>query len=111
MIKAKGAEKTVPFPPRPEERGFSGTLIIMLETTANTLRKNLRQEVQRCVASHEVLRVRQQGGDDFVILSVADWRAIEETLYLNQISGMVTSIHAAAAEPLMQGTRLEDLDW
>lgn len=83
----------------------------MLETTANKLRKNLRHEVQRCVDSHEVLRVKQQSGEDFVILSAADWQAIEETLYLNQIPGMVASIHTAAAEPLEDGTRLEDLDW
>jgi len=83
----------------------------MIETTANKLRKNLRQEVQRCTESHEVLRVKQQGGEDFVILSATDWRAIEETLFLNQIPGMVASLHAAAAEPLAEGARLEDLDW
>jgi PHD/YefM family antitoxin component YafN of YafNO toxin-antitoxin module len=83
----------------------------MLETTANKLRKNLRLEVQHCVESHEVLRVKQQGGEDFVILSAMDWRAIEETLFLNQIPGMVDSLHSAAAEPFTKGTRLEDLDW
>jgi PHD/YefM family antitoxin component YafN of YafNO toxin-antitoxin module len=44
----------------------------MLEITANKLRKNLRQEVQRCAESHEILRVKQQNGLDFVILSIAD---------------------------------------
>jgi PHD/YefM family antitoxin component YafN of YafNO toxin-antitoxin module len=83
----------------------------MLETTASQLRKNLRREIQRCAENHEVLRVKQQDGEDFVILSATDWRAIEETLFLNQIPGMVDSIHAAAAEPLQEGTRLEDLDW
>ncbi len=68
----------------------------MLETTANKLRKNLRQEVQRCTESHEVLHVKQPGSEDFVILSAADWRAIEETLFLNQIPGMVASLHTAS---------------
>lgn len=71
----------------------------------------MRREIQRCAESHEVLRVKQQNGEDFVILSAADWRAIEETLFLNQIPGMVASIHAAAAEPLQEGTKLENLDW
>lgn len=83
----------------------------MLEITATQLRKNLRQEIQRCTESHEILQVKQQNGDNFVILSVADWRSVEETIYLNQIPGMVASIHSAAAESLAEGTRLEDLDW
>jgi hypothetical protein len=36
----------------------------MLETTASQLRKNLRREIQRCTESHEVLRVKQQDGED-----------------------------------------------
>jgi len=83
----------------------------MLETTANHLRDNLHEEVQRCVENHEVLHVTRQDGENFVILGATDWRAIEETLYLNQILGMVASIHAAAAEPLAEGTTLKDLDW
>jgi len=52
-----------------------------------------------------------EGGEDFVVLDAEDWRAIEETLYLHQVPGLVESIHRAAAEPLEEGTRLEDLDW
>ncbi|MCP4701799.1 MAG: type II toxin-antitoxin system Phd/YefM family antitoxin [Gammaproteobacteria bacterium] len=83
----------------------------MLETTASKLRKNLQQEVGHCIESHEVLHVKQRDDEDFVIISAQDWRAIEETLYLNQIPGMVESIRTAAAEPLTEGTRVEDLDW
>jgi antitoxin YefM len=83
----------------------------MLQTTVSKLRKNLREEVQRCADSHQALRVTQSNGEDFVILSAADWQAIEETLFLNQIPGMVASIQAAAAEPLTLATRLEDLQW
>jgi len=39
------------------------------------------------------------------------WKAIEETLYLNQFAGLVESIHDAASESLDEGTRLEELDW
>jgi PHD/YefM family antitoxin component YafN of YafNO toxin-antitoxin module len=83
----------------------------MQETTANLFRQNLKEEVDRCINNHEVLRVTRRSGDNFVVLGEADWRAIEETLYLNQIPGLVDSIQAAATEPLTEGTAIEDLDW
>ena len=83
----------------------------MLETTATKLRKNLPKEIDPCFASHEVLHVKQRDGNNFVIISAEDWRAIEETLFLNQIPGMVDSIHEAANESLDKGVRIQDLDW
>jgi hypothetical protein len=32
-------------------------------------------------------------------------------LALNQVPGLVESLHRAAAEPLADGTPLEELDW
>jgi PHD/YefM family antitoxin component YafN of YafNO toxin-antitoxin module len=83
----------------------------MLETTTTKLLNNLPKEIASCFNSHEALHVKQADGNDFVILSAEDWRAIEETLFLNQIPGMVASIKEAAAEPLDEGVRLQDLDW
>jgi PHD/YefM family antitoxin component YafN of YafNO toxin-antitoxin module len=68
-------------------------------------------EVDKVVANHDVLRVRRQDGGDFVVLGADDWRAIEETLFLYQVPGLVESIHEAAREPLTEATRVEDLDW
>jgi Phd_YefM. len=82
----------------------------MLETTATKLIKNLSKEVEPCFNSHEALHVKQRDGKDFVIISAEAWRAIEETLFLNQIPGMVASIHDAANEPLDKGVRLHDLE-
>jgi len=83
----------------------------MKETTANHFRENLKSEVDRVVQSHEVLRVTRRRGGDFVVLSADDWEAVAETLYLNQFPGMVESIENAAAEPIEEGTPLQDLDW
>lgn len=83
----------------------------MQETTANLFRQNLKTEVDRCIDNHDVLRVTRRKGENFIVLGEADWRAIEETLYLSQIPGLVDSIQAAAAEPLEDGTTIEDLDW
>ena len=46
-----------------------------------------------------------------IILSADDWRAVEETLFLNKVPGLVESIREAAREPLEEGTRFQDLDW
>jgi len=82
----------------------------MLETTANEFRKTLKAKVDDCINNHEVLKVKRRTGENFVVLGEEDWRAVEETLYLNQFPGLVDSIHKAAAEPISEGTALEDLD-
>jgi len=83
----------------------------MLFTTANEFRKNLKSSVDKCVNDHEIMKVQRRNGEDFIVISEKDWRAVEETLYLNQYVGMVNSIHKAAEEPLNEGTPVEDLDW
>lgn len=83
----------------------------MEETTANEFRKKLKYYADKSILSHQVLKVKRRTGENFVILGEKDWKAIEETLYLNQFPGLVESIHDAANEPLDQGTALEDLDW
>ena len=82
----------------------------MLETTANEFRKTLKAMVDACINNHEVLKVKRRTGENFVVLGEEDWRAVEETLYLNQFPGLVDSIHKAAAEPIAEGTALKDLD-
>ncbi|TGO02180.1 hypothetical protein PN36_29270 [Candidatus Thiomargarita nelsonii] len=72
----------------------------MLETTADYLRQNLQQQVARCIESHDVLHVKQAEGESFVLIGAEDWQAIEETLFLNRIPGLVESIHQAHQEVL-----------
>ena len=83
----------------------------MLETSVNQFRQHLKSEVDRCVETHEVLKVNRRNGENFVVVSESDWRSIEETLYLSRIPGMVESIKKASEEPLDQSTSLEDLNW
>ena len=83
----------------------------MPETTANEFRKRLKKYVDQAISNHQILKVKRRNGENFVILGEKDWRAIEETLYLNQFPELVKSIHEAHREPLEKGTALEDLDW
>ena len=83
----------------------------MTQITLSEFQKNLIETLDQCAMSHEAKRIVRGKGEDVVILSASDWSAIEETLYLNQIPGMVESIQAASQEPLSDGTPLERLDW
>lgn len=46
-----------------------------------------------------------------VLISKEDWNAIQETLYLQSIPGMMESINKGAAEPLEDCTPEEEIDW
>jgi len=83
----------------------------MTETTANQFRQNLKSAVDKCIANHDVLKVKRKNGENFIVIGENDWNAIAETLYLNQVPGLVQSIQDAANEPLEDGTPLADLEW
>jgi len=83
----------------------------MNETTANEFRKKLKYYTDMSILNHEVLKVKRRNGENFVIIGEKDWRAIEETLYLNQFSDLAESIKDSAEEPIENGTPLEELDW
>ena len=80
------------------------------EVTDQHFAQHLEHEIEKVIEGHEVLRVKRSRGD-FVILSDEDWRAIEETLHLNRVPGLVASLHEAAQEPVEDGVPVEDLDW
>jgi len=83
----------------------------MPETTANDFRKNLKTYVDKTILDHQVLKIKRRNGENFVVIGEEDWNAIEETLYLNRIPGLVESVLEAAAEPIEDGTPVEELDW
>jgi len=83
----------------------------MNETTANEFRKKLKYYTDMSILNHEVLKVKRRNGENFVIIGEKDWRAIEETLYLNQFPDLAESIKDSAEEPIENGTPLEELDW
>ena len=83
----------------------------MNETTTNEFRKRLKHYVDISILNHDVLRIKRRNGENFVVLGEKDWKAIEETLYLNQFPGLVESIKESAKESLEEGTSLEELDF
>lgn len=83
----------------------------MNEITLQQFRTQLDTELDKVVSQHQALRVTRTNGGDFIVMSADDWRAVEETLYLNRVPGLVESLQQAAMESLEEGTRLEELEW
>lgn len=82
-----------------------------METTTNHFRQHLKSHVDTCIKNRKPLTVTRKNGGDFVVISADDWRAVEETLYLNRVPGLVKKIQKAAKEPLSKGTKLKDFKW
>lgn len=75
---------------------------------ATNARQNLYRLIQDVNDNHEPVVITGKSGDA-VLVSGDDWRAIQETIYLNAIPGMVSSIQDGMAEPVDD---LEsELDW
>lgn len=51
-------------------------------TTYSALRANLKEALDRVCADHEPLLVERKNGDSVVVISEADFAALEETAYL-----------------------------
>jgi antitoxin YefM len=51
-------------------------------TTYSALRANLKKALDEVCADHEPLRVERKNGESVVVLSEADFTALEETAYL-----------------------------
>ena len=67
-------------------------------------RENLYQTVAEVNESSQPIIITNNRGKNAVLLSEDDWNAIQETLYLNSISGMTESILESKNEPLSECT-------
>lgn len=76
--------------------------------TATKARANLFRLIEQVNQEHQPVVITGKKADA-VLLSIEDWRAIEETLYLTSIPGMAESIKEGLKTPLNKC--VEDLDW
>ncbi len=67
--------------------------------TATEARANLYRLIDQTAESHQPIRIAGKRSSA-VLISEADWEAIQETLYLSSIPGMRESIKEGMAEPL-----------
>lgn len=76
--------------------------------TAAEARANLYRLIDQTAESHQPIRIAGKRSSA-VLISEADWEAIQETLYLTSIAGMRESIKEGMAEPLEDS--IKELDW
>ena len=71
----------------------------MTAINATTARKNLYQLIAEVNANSAPITITNSKGKNAVLLSEDDWNALQETIYLNSIPGLVESI-VNANEPV-----------
>lgn len=72
----------------------------MTAISVTKARENIYQILSEVNSSSQPITITNNRGKNAVLISEDDWNAIQETLYLNSIPGMVESIKEAEKEPL-----------
>ncbi len=80
----------------------------MSAVTATSARANLYRLIDQVNEESEPLTITGQRGNA-VLIGENDWRAIQETLFLESVPGLTESIRTARAEGVEAGTT--ELDW
>lgn len=80
----------------------------MTAVTATSARANLYRLIDQVNEESEPLTITGQRGNA-VLIGEDDWRAIQETLFLESVPGMSESIRKARAEGIEAGST--ELDW
>ena len=73
----------------------------MKRITASEARTNLDKLIDETAATSEPVQITGKR-TDAVLISINDWRAIQETLYLLSIPGMRTSIRRGLKTPVKE---------
>jgi antitoxin YefM len=60
--------------------------------SVHEFRSRLRDAVEQVTEDHVPLRVKRRGGEDFVVVSAADWEREQETLYVLQNKSLMEQI-------------------
>lgn len=76
--------------------------------TATEARSKLYRLIDETASSHEPIVITSKRGRA-VLISEDDWRSIQETLFLLNISGMRESIREGLATPIDECT--EEIEW
>ncbi|MCF6277244.1 MAG: type II toxin-antitoxin system Phd/YefM family antitoxin [Anaerolineales bacterium] len=71
----------------------------MKTITATSARANLYRIIDSAQSSHEPVQITSKHGNA-VLVAEDDWRALQETIYLQGIPGMRDSILAGMAEDI-----------
>ena len=76
----------------------------MTSISITKVRANLYQTVSEVNESSQPITITNNRGKNAVLVGEEDWKAIQETLYLNSIPGMSQSILVSKEEDLSECT-------
>lgn len=83
----------------------------MTSVTITKARENIYGLVAQVNENNAPVTIVNTRGEDAVLIAASDWAAIEETLYLHQVPGLVESIKEGAAASLEDCIDLDEVDW
>lgn len=83
----------------------------MGSVTATAARKDLYNLIARVNENSAPITITNNRGKGAVLIGEDDWAAIEETLYLNSIPGMSTSLEEGMTESVSSCVGEDDLEW
>lgn len=71
--------------------------VFMDTVSVNKFRDNLKSLVEQSLSKHEPLRVTRRAGEDFIVISAADWEREQETLYILQNNSLMQQLADSAS--------------
>ncbi|HZK27041.1 MAG TPA: type II toxin-antitoxin system Phd/YefM family antitoxin [Thermoclostridium sp.] len=84
----------------------------MTVINATNARQNLYQLISDVNTNSEPITIMNNRGKNAVLISEDDWRAIQETIYLNNIPGLAESIIEGGEEAIEEcEVYSEDEEW
>lgn len=83
----------------------------MTAISATKARENIYQLISDVNTNCEPITITNNKGKNAVLISEADWNAIQETLYLMSIPRMAESIIAGGSTPLEECLGEDEVDW
>ena len=82
----------------------------MKTVPVSNARQDIFNIIEQTIVNSEPRQITSKKGN-VVMLSLEDWSAIQETLYLLEIPGMRESILDGSKEPIDECKSLEDIGW
>ena len=83
----------------------------MTAISVTKARENIYQLISDVNENSVPVTITNNKGKNAVLIGEADWRAIEETLYLMSVPGMAESIVAGGNTPLEECVPEDEVEW
>lgn len=83
----------------------------MTAISATKARENIYQLLADVNTNSQPVTITNNRGKNAVLISEDDWNAIQETLFLNSIPGMVESIIEGGNTPLEECLSEDEVQW